>query len=141
MDNRQVFVIVGASLTGAPITTELARTVLESYVTAETSGPITIDRIQDAVCEHFQVSREELLGARRSSDIARPRQVAMYLARVLTGAPLTQIGRRFDRDHTTVKHAEKKIDDLVRSDREVHDLIEQLTATIRTGSHGVQHAR
>lgn len=126
--------VVGfASLTGRDIDGALAASVLDSYG-GDRGGEITIDRIQDAVCKHFSLTREDLVGARRSNEIARPRQIAMYLARVLLGAPSTHVGRRFGgRDHSTVLYAERRIDTLIRNDREVYDLVEQLTSALRGG--------
>lgn len=130
--------IVGyASLTGRPINEELARSVLDSYAPAVREA-VTIDRIQNVVCEHFAVSRDDLVGARKTADIVQPRQIAMYLARVLLGAPSTQVGRRFGgRDHSTVLHAERKIDGLIKHDRDVYALVERLTHTIRQGGDRV----
>jgi chromosomal replication initiator protein len=134
--------IVGfSSLTGREITPQLAGQVLDSYI-ATTPQALTIDRIQAVVCEHFSLSHEELVGERRNRDVARPRQIAMYLARVLLGAPSTHVGQRFGgRDHSTVLHAYKKIDELLREDQEVYDLVEQLTATLRQGGTRVQSTR
>lgn len=132
--------IVGyASLTGQAVTVQMAQRVLDSYVASSKSEPVTIDRIQQVVCEHFNVSREALLGPRKSNDVVRPRQIGMYLARMLLGTPSTQVARRFGRsDHTTVLNAEKRVDQLIKEDREVYDLVEQLVATLRSGSAGVR---
>jgi chromosomal replication initiator protein len=134
-------VIGFASLTGRPVDRDLACTVLDSYVTVSAAGPVTIDRIQDVVCEHFRVTREDMLSPRRSQEITRPRQIAMYLARVMLDVSSKQIGDRFRRDHTTVLHAEKKVDEMIRSDHEVHGLVERLSATIRQGVADVQRTR
>ena len=130
--------IVGlASLTGRQMTPELAATVLDSYAPTATE-PVTIERIQRVVCDHFELSADDLVGARKTADIVQPRQIAMYLARVLLGAPSTQVGRRFGgRDHSTVLHAERKIDQLIKNDRQVYDLVERLTLTIRQGGQRV----
>ena len=134
--------VVGyASLTGRPIGLELASQVLDNY-TSSSTAPITIDRIKDVVCQHFALSHDDLVGPRRHAEVTRPRQIAMYLARVLLGAPSTHVGKRFGgRDHSTVLHAEKRIDDLIKLDREVYDLVEHLTQTIRTGVGSVQRSR
>jgi chromosomal replication initiator protein len=130
--------IIGyASLTGRPFGVELAASVLDSYAPS-VREKVTIDRIQSVVCDHFAVSHDDLVGGRKTADIVQPRQIAMYLARVLLGAPSTQVGRRFGgRDHSTVLHAERKIDGLIRNDREVYDLVEQLTHMIRQGNDRV----
>ncbi|MCW2949076.1 MAG: chromosomal replication initiator protein DnaA [Thermoleophilia bacterium] len=124
-------VVAAAGLSGREITTDLAMRVLESFSPGE-NEPVTIDRIQQIVCEHFALDREELLSPKRTQALAGPRQIAMYLSRVLTPEPATQVALRFNRkDHSTVLHAEHKIDTLIKSDQQTHDLIAQLTATVR----------
>ena len=89
---------------------------------------ITIDGIQIAVAHMMQVSRADILSQRRTANVVRPRQIAMYLAKMMTPHSLPVIGRKFGgRDHTTVLHAVRKIDGLIADD---HELAEQV-ATIR----------
>jgi len=93
---------------------------------------VSIDRIQRTVSERFGLSLEELCGDRRSQNIVYPRQVAMYLSRELTDASLPKIGKEFGgRDHTTVIHATSKIARLIREDRTVYNLVQELTARIK----------
>ena len=74
---------------------------------------VTIEEIQKRVAEHFNIRLADMHSARRSRSVARPRQVAMYLAKQLTSRSLPEIGRKFGgRDHTTVMHAVKKVDEL-----------------------------
>jgi chromosomal replication initiator protein len=74
---------------------------------------VTIEEIQKRVAEHFNIKLSEMSSARRSRAVARPRQVAMYLAKQLTARSLPEIGRKFGgRDHTTVMHAVRKVDEL-----------------------------
>ena len=81
---------------------------------------VTIDEIQKRVCEHFEVKPLDLVSARRARAIARPRQIAMYLAKRLTTRSLPEIGRKFGgRDHSTVIHAVRRIEELRDTDREV----------------------
>ena len=81
---------------------------------------ITIDEIQRKVCEHFRIRQAEMGSPRRSREVARPRQIAMYLAKQLTQRSLPEIGRRFGgRDHTTVIHAVRKIEELRAADAEI----------------------
>ena len=81
---------------------------------------ITIDKIQNAVSNYFNISLTDMLSQRRSRPLARPRQVAMYLSKKLTTRSLPEIGRRFaNRDHTTVIHAVKTITKLSESDEEM----------------------
>lgn len=120
------------SLTGREIDVALCRQALEGWIDTGSSGQITIDRIQHVVCDHFELSRDDLVGRRRTAQVVRPRQIAMYLSRVLLGASSTQVGQRFGgRDHSTVIHAEQQIDKLIRNDRDVFNLVEALTATLR----------
>jgi len=76
----------------------------------------TIDEIQKKVAEYFNISVKELQSSRRARTVARPRQVAMYLAKQLTSRSLPEIGRKFDRDHTTVMHAVRKVEGLIGED-------------------------
>ena len=92
---------------------------------------ISIKSIQDAVCDRFALSSAELCGDKRSQNIVYPRQVAMYLSRELTDSSLPKIGREFGRDHTTVIHATAKITRLIREDRSVYNLVQELTARVK----------
>jgi chromosomal replication initiator protein len=97
---------------GREITLETAQEVLHDLLRSHEKR-LTIDEIQRRVAEHFNVRLGEMTSARRARAVARPRQVAMYLAKQLTSRSLPEIGRRFgDRDHTTVMHAIKKIEQL-----------------------------
>ena len=79
------------------------------------------------MARHYNVSRGDLLSSRRTANVVRPRQIAMYLAKTLTLRSLPEIGRRFGgRDHTTVLHAVRKIEHLVGSDATLADEIESL---------------
>jgi chromosomal replication initiator protein len=125
-------VVAFSSLTGRPMTVELAQDVLRDVFPQGEAAQVTIERIQDEVLERFQLSRDELIGDRRSQNIVYPRQVAMYLSRELTDSSLPKIGRHFGgRDHTTVIHATSKIARLIREDRSVYNLVQELTARIK----------
>jgi chromosomal replication initiator protein len=88
---------------------------------------VTIDEIQRRVAEHFNIKMAEMTSSRRARMVARPRQVAMYLAKQLTQRSLPEIGRKFGgRDHTTVMHAVKKVEELTRSDRAFAEDVELL---------------
>ena len=95
--------------------------------------PITIAEIQKAVCDRFGLRMLDMKAHRRNRVLARPRQIAMYLASELTPRSLPEIGRLFDRDHTTVLHACRRIPALAEFDRElaraVADLRDALTAS------------
>jgi chromosomal replication initiator protein len=125
-------VVAFSSLTGRPMTVDLAQDVLKDVFPQGEAPEVSIDRIQSAVSERFRLSREELCGDRRSQNIVYPRQVAMYLSRELTDASLPKIGREFGgRDHTTVIHATSKIARMIREDRSVYNLVQELTARIK----------
>jgi chromosomal replication initiator protein len=125
-------VVAFSSLTGRPMTVELAQDVLRDVFPQGEAAQVSIERIQDEVSERFGLSKEELIGNRRSQNIVYPRQVAMYLSRELTDSSLPKIGRHFGgRDHTTVIHATVKIARLIREDRSVYNLVQDLTARIK----------
>ena len=94
---------------------------------------LTVDRIQRAVCEVFSVTPTDMVSKRRARIIARPRQVAMYLCKKLTKRSLPDIGRRFGgRDHTTVMHAVKRIDQLRADDASFNAQIEAVETLLKT---------
>ena len=126
-------VVAFSSLTGLPLTGELAEQVLRDLFPQGDPAPeVTIGRIQEAVSERFGLSIEELCSPRRSQAVAYPRQVAMYLSRELTDSSLPKIGKEFGgRDHTTVIHATGKITRLISEDRSVYNLVQELTARIK----------
>ena len=125
-------VVAFSSLTGRPITVELAQDVLQDVFPQGDSGQVSIERIQELVSQRFSLTRKQLCGDRRSQNIVYPRQVAMYLSRELTDASLPKIGREFGgRDHTTVIHATSKIARLIKEDRSVYNLVQELTARIK----------
>jgi chromosomal replication initiator protein len=125
-------VVAFASLTGRALSVGLAQDVLKDVFPQGEGVQISIERIQELVCERFSVTHDELTGDRRSQNIVYPRQVAMYLSRELTDASLPKIGKEFGgRDHTTVIHATSKIARLIREDRSVYNLVQELTARVR----------
>ncbi len=113
------------TLTGAPITVEMAETALRDLVRQVEPKRVKIEDIQRIVAKHYNVSRADVLSSRRTQTVVRPRQVAMYLSKQMTLRSLPEIGRRFGgRDHTTVLHAVRKIDDLAKRDQTLSDEIE-----------------
>jgi chromosomal replication initiator protein len=125
-------VVAFSSLTGRPMTVELAQEVLKDVFPQGEAAEVSIRRIQEAVSERFSISLNELTGEKRSQNIVYPRQVAMYLSRELTDSSLPKIGKEFGgRDHTTVIHATSKIARLIREDRSVYNLVQELTARIK----------
>jgi chromosomal replication initiator protein len=125
-------VVAFSSLTGRPMTVELAEDVLKDVFPQGQPVEISIRRIQETVSERFGMTVNELCSAKRSQSIAYPRQVAMYLSRALTDSSLPKIGKEFGgRDHTTVMHANAKIEGMIREDRSVYNLVQELTARIK----------
>src|SRR3954471_13275861 len=125
-------VVAFSSLTGRPMTVELAQDVLKDVFPQGESSEVSIEKIQSIISERFGLSLEELCGDKRSQAIVYPRQVAMYLSRELTDSSLPKIGREFGgRDHTTVIHATSKIQRLIREDRAVYNLVQELTSRIK----------
>jgi chromosomal replication initiator protein len=126
-------VVAFSSLTDRAMTVELAEHVLKDVFPQGDAAPeVTISRIQEAVSERFGVTLEELVSPRRSQSVAYPRQVAMYLSRELTDSSLPKIGREFGgRDHTTVMHATQKVARLLKEDRSVYNLVQELTARVK----------
>lgn len=125
-------VVAFSSLTGRPMTVELAQEVLKDVFPQGEMPEISVEQIQQTVIERFNMSIQELTGDRRSQAIVYPRQVAMYLCRELTDSSLPKIGKKFGgRDHTTVIHATSKIAKLIQEDRNVYNLVQELTARIK----------
>ena len=125
-------VVAFSSLTGRAMTVELAQDVLKDVFPQGAASEVSIEKIQAIISERFGLSLEELCGDKRSQAIVYPRQVAMYLSRELTDSSLPKIGREFGgRDHTTVIHATSKIQRLIREDRAVYNLVQELTARIK----------
>ncbi len=88
---------------------------------------VTIEEIQRKVAEHYNIRLSDMLGPKRVRSFARPRQVAMYLAKQMTSRSLPEIGRRFGgRDHTTVLHGVKRIEELKTQDGQVAEDLEML---------------
>jgi chromosomal replication initiator protein len=116
-----------SKLTGQPVTMELAEREIRDLIRPQEPKRVKIEDIQRVVARHYNVSRGDLLSSRRTANVVRPRQVAMYLAKTLTLRSLPEIGRRFGgRDHTTVLHAVRKIENLVGNDTILAEEIESL---------------
>jgi len=125
-------VVAFSSLTGRLLSVELAEDVLKDVFPQGEAVEVSIRRIQELVSERFQLTMDELCGDKRSQNIVYPRQVAMYLSRELTDSSLPKIGKEFGgRDHTTVIHATSKIARLIREDRSVYNLVQELTARVK----------
>jgi chromosomal replication initiator protein len=115
-----------ASLVGRDITMDLTLDCLSDVLRAS-ERKISVEEIQRRVSEHYNIRMSDMIGPKRVRNFARPRQVAMYLCKQLTSRSLPEIGRRFGgRDHTTVMHGVKRIEELKTSDGQIAEDIEML---------------
>jgi chromosomal replication initiator protein len=119
-------IIADMQLIGREVTLETAQELLRDLLRS-CERRVTIDEIQRRVAEHFNIRLSEMTSERRARAVARPRQIAMYLAKQLTTRSLPEIGRKFGgRDHTTVMHAIRKVEELTLSDRALAEDVELL---------------
>jgi chromosomal replication initiator protein len=124
--------VAHANLFGRVITLETTQEVLHDILRAH-DRKVTIEEIQKRVSEHFNIRQTEMTSARRARAVARPRQVAMYLAKQLTTRSLPEIGRKFgNRDHTTVMHAVSRINELMQADGDFAEGVELLRRTLES---------
>ncbi len=118
--------IAHSNLVGRPINLEMSQEALQDLLRAN-DRRVTIEEIQKKVAQHFNIRLADMHSARRARAVARPRQVAMYLAKQLTTRSLPEIGRKFGgRDHTTVMHAVKRIEELRQTDAALSEDIDLL---------------
>jgi chromosomal replication initiator protein len=119
--------IAHASLSGSVLCVETAEAAIRDLVRTRDPKRVKIEEIQKLVATHYNVTRADILSARRTANVVRPRQIAMYLSKVLTPRSLPEIGRRFGgRDHTTVLHAVRKIEALAGADGRLSEEIDLL---------------
>ncbi|WP_244606582.1 chromosomal replication initiator protein DnaA [Arsenicitalea aurantiaca] len=119
--------VAANQLTHEPITVPLAERTLADLVRSREARRVRIEDILRVVSRHYKVQRNDLLSSRRSRDVVRPRQIAMYLAKALTSRSLPEIGRRFGgRDHTTVLHSVRKVEQMMKDDGDLCQDIELL---------------
>ena len=115
-----------ASLVGREITLDLAQDCLADILRSS-DRKLSIEEIQRKVAEHYNIRLSDMIGPKRLRNIARPRQVAMYLSKQLTPRSLPEIGRRFGgRDHTTIMHGVRKIEELMTTDSQLSDDLQLL---------------
>ncbi len=125
-------VIAKASLLNLPLSVVLVDEVLRSTTGPQKPRELTLEMIQAEVCKQFDVRQEELVGRRRDRRVVRPRQVAMYLCRELTGKTLMEIGQAFGKkDHTTVLHSCSKVEKEMAKDSVVEENVEKLRIQLR----------
>lgn len=132
LEGALIRIVAFSSLTRHAIDIDLAHNVLKDIFPERTVKPISISVIQQEVCKFYGITKNELIGNRRSQAIVYPRQIAMYLSRELTDLSLPRIGSEFGgRDHTTVMHATSKIQKLMNEQREVYNQIQTLTNLVK----------
>ena len=125
-----------SKLNAQPVTLEMAEREVRDLIRPQEPKRIKIEDIQRVVARQYNVSRSDLLSSRRTANVVRPRQVAMYLAKTLTLRSLPEIGRRFGgRDHTTVLHAVRKIEALVAKDVALSEEVELLKRQLQDSAN------
>jgi chromosomal replication initiator protein len=130
-------VIAISSLRKQDITIETVQEILFDMVksSSNTKVMINISQIQKKVCDFFEIGLSELISQNRSRNLARPRQMAMYLSKKLTSSSLTEIARKFGgKDHSTVIHGINKIENLIKSDEEISKQIQEISKFLKMGS-------
>jgi chromosomal replication initiator protein len=134
LEGALIRVVAFGSLTGRPVTAELAEEVLAGLYPARRGAArrrATVEEIQQRTAEDFGITVEDLVSASRAAVVAWPRQLAMYLARELTDQTLPAIGRAFGgRAHTTVLHAHRKTAERIAGDREAYEAVHRLTEAL-----------
>jgi chromosomal replication initiator protein len=125
-------IVAHSTLVGAPVNIETAEEVLHDLLRAY-DRRITIEEIQKKVASHFNIKVSDMHSARRSVTVARPRQIAMFLSKRLTSKSLPEIGRKFGgKDHTTVMHAVKRIEEISSKDHEFAEDIALLSRMLQS---------
>ncbi|MGV6858374.1 MAG: chromosomal replication initiator protein DnaA [bacterium] len=122
-------IIASARLTGQPITIDFTRECLRDLLASQ-EKLVTLDNIKKTVADYYNLKVSDLLSARRSRSIARPRQLAMLISKELTNHSYPEIGAAFERDHTTVLHACKKVRELLEEDRRIEEDYRSLIRTL-----------
>ncbi len=123
-------VMAHASISGRPVSVELAQEVLQDLYPPD-DGIVTIENIQRETCRYFDIGFDELIGHKRTRRLVTPRQVAMYLSRELTDGSLPNIGKAFgNRDHTTVMYAVQKVAQQMSDEGEVYSAVHTLTTRL-----------
>ena len=133
LEGALIRVVAHSSISGKPVTVELAQDVLADLF-PDGSGVVRIDLIQEAVTRYYSISLDELVSEKRTKRVVVPRQVAMYLSRELTDSSLPVIGRAFGgRDHSTVIYAVQKVAAQMTDEGSIYEAVQSLTASL-TGS-------
>jgi chromosomal replication initiator protein len=119
-------IVAQASLTHTPVTFEMAEKAINDII-RQNSSVISIEYIQEVICNYFDVTMKDLTSSQRSNNITFPRQIGMYLCRILTNESFPKVGAAFGkRDHTTVMHAFKKIEKGIKEDQNTKLIVESV---------------
>ncbi len=129
LEGSLIRVVSHVQLMGGAVTLERTREVLRDVLSV-VDRRVTIEEIQQKVAERYGIRVSEMQSKRRERTVARPRQIAMYLAKALTPRSLPEIGRKFDRDHTTVIHAVKKVEEMMAEDASFREEVEGLRRSL-----------
>ncbi|AEB77201.1 chromosomal replication initiator protein DnaA [Clostridium botulinum] len=131
LEGALIRIVAYSSLTNREVSVDLAAEALKDIISSEQNKQVTIDLIQDIVCNYYNLKIQDLKSSRRTRNIAFPRQIAMYLSRKLTDMSLPKIGEEFGgRDHTTVIHAYEKISTILKKDESLRNVINDLNKKI-----------
>ncbi len=133
LEGALIRIVAFSSLTNKEISVDLASEALKDIISSKQTRQVTIDIIQEVVANYYNLKIEDLKSARRTRNIAFPRQIAMYLSRKLTDMSLPKIGEEFGgRDHTTVIHAYEKISNNLKKDESLQNAINELNKRIKS---------
>ena len=131
LESGLIGITARASLLGAPINLELARSVVQNIVSQNKS--ITIEGIKKLICRYYNVSLADLVSRSRRQEIVRPRQVAIYLSRRYTDQPLQAIGKSFNRYHATALHAIGAVEKGIKQKSQIQRHVAYLSERIESG--------
>ena len=132
MEGALIRVIAYARLSDRDVTVELATETLKDIVADSASKAISVELIQQVVANYYNISVDDLKSARRTRNVAFPRQIAMYLSRTLTSTSLPKIGEEFKKDHTTVMHAHTKILEVMEKEDSLRHTVESITKKLNS---------
>lgn len=135
LEGALIRIVAFSSLTNKDITVDLAAEALKDIISGRQNKQITVELIQEVVSNYYSLRMEDFKSARRTRNVAFPRQIAMYLARKITDLSLPKIGEEFGgRDHTTVIHAYEKISQALKTDEQLQNAVKEITKRINQNS-------
>jgi chromosomal replication initiator protein len=123
--------IAYCDMLGKPMTLEVAKKQLKDYFSAPKQANVSLDNIIRVVADYFSLSISDIKGKKRHRGIVLPRQLAMYIARELTEYSTTEVGQAFGRDHTTVMHSYRQVEDMLRTNPTLSTNINSIIQMVR----------